>query len=93
MTSTEPTVQIRSDNRKVRSHPLRDGIHDEGLDLEAIQTNESHNPNDRDHGPQLLKPTRYRRPRGGYQLLYDALGNQETITKTTTEGHVTQDGW
>ena len=37
-TSTKPTVQIRTDKTWVRSHPLRDGIHDESLDLEAIQT-------------------------------------------------------
>jgi hypothetical protein len=33
----EPTVQIRTDKTWVRSHPLWDGIHDESLDLEAIQ--------------------------------------------------------
>jgi hypothetical protein len=43
---------------QVRSHPLRDVIYDDGLDLEAIQTDESHDPNDWDRGPQLLKPIR-----------------------------------
>jgi hypothetical protein len=52
------TGQIRPDKMHVRSYPLQDGIHDTGLDLEAIQLGGSHDPNDRDHGPQLLKPTR-----------------------------------
>jgi hypothetical protein len=41
----------------VRLHPLRDGIQDEGLDLEAIQTCEGHDLNDWDRDPHLLKPT------------------------------------
>ena len=60
MTGKEPIIQIRSDKTKVRLHPLWDGIHDESLDLEAIQIDGSHDPNDWDRGPQLLKPTRYR---------------------------------
>ena len=60
--------QISPDKTYVRSYPLRDGIHDEGLDLEANQTGGSHDPNSPiqqgDH-----------RPKGGYQLPYDALGN------------------
>ena len=70
------TGQIRPDMTHVRFYSLRDGIHDEGLDLEAIRTGGGHDPNDRGRGPQLLRP---RRPTiwGGYQLLYDAPGNQE----------------
>jgi len=30
-----PTVQIRTDRTRVRSHPLRDMIYDKGLDLET----------------------------------------------------------
>jgi hypothetical protein len=41
---TMTTGQIKSDKMKVRSHPLQDGIHDEGLNLEAIQTDGSHDP-------------------------------------------------
>jgi hypothetical protein len=58
MTGTITTDQIRPDKMHVRLHPLWDGIHDEGLDLEAIQIGESHDPNDRGHGLQLLQPTR-----------------------------------
>ena len=36
-TGTEPTIQIQFDKMKVRLHPLQDGIHDERLDLKAIQ--------------------------------------------------------
>ena len=32
------------------------GAHDEGLDLEAIQTGRSQDPNARDHGHQLRRP-------------------------------------
>jgi hypothetical protein len=53
-----PTIQIRPDKMHVRSYLSRDGIHDEGLNLEAIQTGESLNPNDQDRGPQPLKPTK-----------------------------------
>jgi hypothetical protein len=35
----------------VQLHPLWDRIHNEGLDLEAIQTDEGHDPNDQDRGP------------------------------------------
>ena len=58
MTGTMTTSQIWPEEMRVRSYPLWDGIHDEGLDLEAIQTGGIHDPNDWDHGPQLLKPTR-----------------------------------
>ena len=57
-TNTEPTIQIRSDKTWVRSHPLRDGIHDESLDLEAIQTDGNHDLSDWGHGPQLLQSIR-----------------------------------
>jgi hypothetical protein len=53
-----PTIQIRPDKTHVRSYLSWDGIHNEGLNLEAIQTGESLNPNDRDRGPQPLKPTK-----------------------------------
>jgi len=36
MFGTVPTGQIWSDKTHVRFYPLWDGIHDEGLDLEAI---------------------------------------------------------
>jgi hypothetical protein len=36
MTDMLTTGQIRSDKMHVKLHPLRDRIHDEGLDLEAI---------------------------------------------------------
>jgi len=38
MASTVPTSQIGPDKTHVRFYPLWDGIHDEGLDLEAIYT-------------------------------------------------------
>jgi hypothetical protein len=38
--------------------PATDGIHDEGLDLEASQAGGNHDPNDIDYGPPLLKTTR-----------------------------------
>lgn len=47
-----------TDKTHVSSYLLRDGIHDRGLDLEASQTDESHDPNDRDRGPQLHKLAR-----------------------------------
>ena len=55
MTGTMTTSQIRPDKTHVRSHPLRVGIHDGGLDLKATRTDESHDPNSQDHGLQLLK--------------------------------------
>jgi hypothetical protein len=36
--------QIRPEKTRVRSYPLWDEIHDKGLDLEAIQTDENHDP-------------------------------------------------
>ena len=30
---------------------------------------------------------------GGYQLLYDVLGNQEAMMKPMAEDHIAQDGW
>ena len=57
MTGMITTGQIRLDKMHVRSHPLWDGIHDGGLDLEATQANESRDPNDRDRGLRLLKTT------------------------------------
>ena len=83
--STEPTIQIRSDKTWVRSHPLRDGIHDKSLDLEAIQTGGNHSPDDWDRAPRSSSQQGNRRSWGGYQLLYDAPGNQEMMTKTTAE--------
>jgi hypothetical protein len=38
ITGTIPTVQIQTDKMHVWSHPLRDGIHDKGLDERTIQT-------------------------------------------------------
>ena len=35
-TGTITTGQIRPDKTHVRFHPLRDGIHDKGLDLETF---------------------------------------------------------
>jgi hypothetical protein len=58
MASTMPTVQTWPDKTHVPSYPPRDGIHEEGLDLEANQIDGSHDPNDQDRGPQLLMPTR-----------------------------------
>jgi hypothetical protein len=75
MTSTITTGQIRPDKTHVWSYPLWDGIHDEGLDLEAIQPGRSHDPNDRDRGPQPPNLRGDRCPGGGYQLLYDAPKN------------------
>ena len=61
---TMPTGQIRPDKTHVRFYPLRDGIHDEGLNLEAIQASGNHDPNDRDRGPPHLKTTRRSTTRG-----------------------------
>jgi hypothetical protein len=85
MIGTMTTSQIRPDETRVRSYPLRDGIHDEGLNSKAIQAGKNHDPNDRDHGPPLFKITRQSMTQGGHQLLYDAPGNQEMMTKTTAE--------
>ena len=51
MTGMMTTSQILPDETRVRSYPLRDGIHDEGLDLEAMQASGNHDPNDRDRAP------------------------------------------
>jgi hypothetical protein len=51
MTGTMTTSQVRPNETRVLSCPLRDGIHDEGLDLEATQAGGNHNPNDRDRAP------------------------------------------
>jgi len=57
MASTMTIVQIWPDKMHVRSYPLPNGIHDKGLDLEAIQISGSHNLNNQDRGPKLVKPT------------------------------------
>jgi hypothetical protein len=58
MTGMMTTGQIRPDKTSVQSYLLRDEIHDEGLNLEAIQAGGNHDPNGRDRGPLLLKTTR-----------------------------------
>jgi hypothetical protein len=75
MTGTMTTSQVWPDETRVLSCPLRDEIHDEGLDLEAAQAVGNHNPNDRDRGPRSSRQQGDQRPEGGHQLLYDALGN------------------
>jgi hypothetical protein len=45
------TGRIWPDETGVRSYLLRDGIHNEGPDLEAIQASENHEPNGRDCDP------------------------------------------
>jgi hypothetical protein len=55
MTGTTTTGQIQPYKMHVRSHPLWDEMHDGGLDLKATWTDESHDPNNRDRGLQLLK--------------------------------------
>ena len=47
---TKNTSQISPEEMHVRFYPLRDGIHDEGFELEATLTDRSHDPNDQDHG-------------------------------------------
>ena len=54
MKGTKTIGQIRPDKTHERSHPLWDGNHNGGLDLKATRADESHDPNDRDRGPQLL---------------------------------------
>ena len=44
MTNMDPTVQIWTDKTWVRSHLLRDGIHNESLDLETIQIDRATTP-------------------------------------------------
>jgi hypothetical protein len=58
MIGTMTTGQIWPDETSVLFYPLWDRIHDEGLDLEAIQIYGSHDPNGLDRGPTLLKTTR-----------------------------------
>jgi hypothetical protein len=58
MASTMPIVQTWPNKMHVPSYPPWDGIHKEGLDLEANQIDGSHDRNDPDRGPQLLMPTR-----------------------------------
>jgi hypothetical protein len=74
--------QIGPDETSVQSYPLWDGIHDKGLDLEAIQAGENHNPNDRDHAHHSSRQQGDHRPEDNHQLLYDAPGDQETMTET-----------
>ena len=55
---TTPTIQIQTNYMLVRSHPLWDGIHDKGLNEEAIQTGKVPQPRDRGHGSQSRKATK-----------------------------------
>jgi hypothetical protein len=75
MADTVPTIQMWPNKTHVRSYPPWDGIHDEGLELEAIQTGESHDPNDRGAALSPLSQQSNQRPGGGYQLLYNTPGN------------------
>jgi hypothetical protein len=54
MVTTGTTIHIPNtvDRMHVRFYPPWDGIHDKGLDLEAVLPGESHDPNDWDRGPQ-----------------------------------------
>jgi hypothetical protein len=52
------TDQIWPNKMYVRSHPLWDEIHDGGLDLKDTQTDESHDPTNKDRVLQLLKMTK-----------------------------------
>jgi hypothetical protein len=54
----KPVVRIQTDKTHVRSHPLRDEIHDEGLNLEAFLADGAPRPDDRGRGPQPHKVTR-----------------------------------
>jgi hypothetical protein len=49
------TVQIWPGKTYVRSHPLWDGIHDSGFDLEVVQANAGHDLRAQDRGHQLHK--------------------------------------
>jgi hypothetical protein len=84
-TGTMITGQIRPDETSVQSYPLRDGIHDGDLDLEAIQVGRNHDPTVGIMAPRSSRQQGDRRPRGGHQLLYDAPENRETMTKTMME--------
>ena len=83
---TKPTVRIRTDRTRVRSHPLRDGIHDKGLDLETFLTyGEPRPPTIGVVVLSLMKRLGEQRPWAATYYGYDALGNLETTTKTMTD--------
>jgi hypothetical protein len=57
-TRAAPTIQGRTDGTLARSHPPRDGIHENGLDLETSWPAEHPDPNDWGHGSQPHEVTR-----------------------------------
>ena len=84
-TGTTTTDQIWLNETRVRSYPLWDGIHDESLDLEAIQISEATTPTIGIVALSSSSQSGIDDHGAGYQLLYDVLGNQEMMTKTTAE--------
>jgi len=79
-------IQIWSDNIYVWSYPLRDGIHDGGLDLEAIQVDESHDPGAWDRGHQLNKTNKAIDDLGAAMNSGTTpIGEQEAMTKAIIE--------
>jgi hypothetical protein len=74
-------------------YPLRDGIHDGGLDLEAIQASRSHDPRARDHGHQLHKLTRRSTTSGLLPTLYDAPERPGDDDEGHGRVHVAHDIW
>jgi hypothetical protein len=93
MAGTVPTDQIWPDKTHVRFYPLRDGIHDEGLDLEAIQTGESHNLDARDRGHKLHKPTRRSTTRGRLSTPVWRPKKPGGDDEDHGGDHVARDGW
>jgi hypothetical protein len=67
-----PPSMYGFDETQVQFHPLRDENHDRGLDLEAAQASEGHDPNARDRGHSLHKAARRSIAWDDRQLLYDA---------------------
>ena len=92
-TGTVPTGQIRFNKMHVQHYLLRNGIHDKGLDLEATKTGRSHDPNDRDRGPQLLKATGLSMTRGRLPTPVRCPQKLGGDDENHGEDHVAQDGW
>ena len=90
---TMTTNQIRPNRMHVWFNPLYDGIHDQGLDLEAIRTGRSHNQNAQDHGHQLHKPIGRSTTQG--RLPTSVPCPRKLVGDDERHGgdHIAQDGW
>jgi hypothetical protein len=90
-TGTKLTVQIWIDRLCIRSHPLRDGIHDKGQDLEISRLAECPNPNNKGRGPQPHEATEQTMTPGGYLLRVRRPEKPGDSSKDHDEYRVAQD--